>query len=171
MPFRLRSYWKGHDIMHRNIIKAHTYFPISSDPFDMPLPIKFELHHANTLLCVYSIKDDFTVDYSYNANTDIPMLTPPDKYLKITDIYYLIRSRVFQDNPYTTPMELQKLGLTEYNPYEIILKTYGILPANAYWIKRSDDPSGFDDAIAKYNKIMFGVQPPGPDSQIEDFLG
>ena len=157
--------------MHRHIIKAHTYFPISSDPFDMPLPIKFELHHANTLLCIYSIKDDFTVDYSYNANTDIPMLTPPDKYLKITDIYYLIRSRVFQDNPYTTPMELERLGLTEYNPYEIILKTYGILPADAYWIKRSDDKSGFDDAIAKYNKIMFGIQPPGPDSRIEDFLG
>ena len=171
MPFRLRSYWKGNDIMHRHIIKAHTYFPISSDPFDMPLPIKFELHHANTLLCIYSIKDDFTVDYSYNANTDIPMLTPPDKYLKITDIYYLIRSRVFQDNPYTTPMELERLGLTEYNPYEIILKTYGILPADAYWIKRSDDKSGFDDAIAKYNKIMFGIQPPGPDSRIEDFLG
>lgn len=157
--------------MHRHIIKAHTYFPISSDPFDMPLPIKFELHHANTLLCIYSIKDDFTVDYSYNANTDIPMLTPPDKHLKITDIYYLIRSRVFQDNPYTTPMELERLGLTEYNPYEIILKTYGILPADAYWIKRSDDKSGFDDAIAKYNKIMFGIQPPGPDSRIEDFLG
>lgn len=171
MPFRLRSYWKGNDIMHRHIIKAHTYFPISSDPFDMPLPIKFELHHANTLLCIYSIKDDFTVDYSYNANTDIPMLTPPDKHLKITDIYYLIRSRVFQDNPYTTPMELERLGLTEYNPYEIILKTYGILPADAYWIKRSDDKSGFDDAIAKYNKIMFGIQPPGPDSRIEDFLG
>ena len=126
---------------------------------------------ANTLLCIYSIKDDFTVDYSYNANTDIPMLTPPDKYLKITDIYYLIRSRVFQDNPYTTPMELERLGLTEYNPYEIILKTYGILPADAYWIKRSDDKSSFDDAIAKYNKIMFGIQPPGPDSRIEDFLG
>ena len=157
--------------MHRHIIKAHTYFPISSDQFDMPLPIKFELHHANTLLCIYSIKDDFTVDYSYNANTDIPMLTPPHKYLKITDIYYLIRSRVFQDNPYTTPMELERLGLTEYNPYEIILKTYGILPADAYWIKRSDDKSGFDDAIAKYNKIMFGIQPPGPDSRIEDFLG
>ncbi len=171
MPFRLRSYWKGNDTMHRHIIKAHTYFPISSDPFDMPLPIKLELHHANTLLCIYSIKDDFTVDYSYNANTDIPMLTPPDKYLKITDIYYLIRSRVFQDNPYTTPMELERLGLTEYNPYEIILKTYGILPADAYWIKRSDDKSGFDDAIAKYNKIMFGIQPPGPDSRIEDFLG
>ena len=157
--------------MQKHIIKANTYLPISSDPFDMPLPIKFELHHANTLLSIYSVKDDYAVDYSYNANTDIPLLTPPDKHLKITDIYYLIRSRVFMDNPYTTPMELQRLGLTEYNPYEIILKTYGILPADAYWIKRSDDSATFDDAIAKYNKVMFGVQPPGPDSKIEDFLG
>lgn len=157
--------------MSSRLIKAYTYYPISSDPFDMPLPIKLELHHANTLLCIYSVKDDLTVDYSYNANTDIPLLTVPDKALKIEDIYYLLRSRVFQDNPFTTPMELERLGLEEYNPYEIILKTYGILPADAYWIKRSDDRSGFDDAIAKYNKIMFGVQPPGPGSEIEDFLG
>ena len=157
--------------MKKGVIKARTYFPISSDPFEMPIPIKFELHHANTLLCIYSVKNDLSVDYSYNANTDIPMPTPPDKYLTINDIYYIIRSRVFQDNPYTPPMELERLGLEEYNPYEIILKTYGIMPADAYWLKRSDDSSSFDDAIAKYNKIMFGVQPPGPDSKIEDFLG
>lgn len=157
--------------MSKKLIKAHTYYPISSDPFDMPIPIKFELYHSNTLLCIYSVKDDLSVDYSYNANTDIPMLTPPDKFLKLSDIYYLIRSRVFREDPFTTPMELQRLGLEEYNPYEIILKTYGILPADAYWIKRSGDSATFDDAIAKYNQIMFGVQPPGPDSKIEDFLG
>ena len=157
--------------MSNRIIKAFTYYPISSEPFDMPLPLKLELHHANTLLCIYSVKDDLTVDYSYNANTDIPMLTPPDKYLTISDFYYIVRSRVIQDNPFTTPMELQRLGLTEYNPYEILMKTYGILPSDAYWLKRSDDSATFDDAIAKYNKIMFGVQPPGPDSRIEDFLG
>lgn len=156
--------------MSNRLIKAYTYFPISSDPFDMPLPIKLELHHANTLLCIYSIKDDYTVDYSYNANTDIPMPTPPDKSLTINDIYYVIRSRVFREDPFTAPMELRRLGLTEYNPYEIILKTYGILPTDAYWIKRSDDNTAFGDAIEKYNKIMFGVQPPGPNSRIEDFL-
>ncbi len=156
--------------MVRPIIKAHTYLPISSEPFDMPIPIKLELHHANTLLCVYSVRSDLGVDYSYNANTDIPLLTPPDKLLTLADVYYLVRSRVFQDNPYTTPMELERLGLTEYNPYEIILRTYGILPLDAYWIKRSDDPAMFDDAIAKHNEVMFGTKPAGPDSRIEDFL-
>ena len=156
--------------MSRHIIKAYSYYPISSDPFDMPIPIKIELHHANTLLCIYSVKDDLAVDYSYNANTDIPMLTPADKYLTINDIYYLIRSRVFMEDPFYAPMQLQRLGLEEYNPYEIMLKTYGILPADAYWLKRSDDSTTFDDAIAKYNKIMFDIQPPGPESEIEDFL-
>ncbi len=156
--------------MRKHVIKAHTYLPVSSDPFDMPIPVKFELYHANTLLSIFSVKDDRTVDYSYNANTDIPLLLPPDKRLKIEDVYYIIRSRVFPDNPYTAPMELQRLGLEEYNPYEIIKLTYGILPTDAYWIKRSDDNSSFDDAIAKYNKVMFGVQPPGPGSKIEDFL-
>ncbi len=153
------------------IIKARTYLPISSDPFDMPIPVKFELYHANTLLSIYSVRDDKTVDYSYNANTDIPMLLPPDKHLHIGDVYYVIRSRVFPENPFTAPMELQRLGLETYNPYDIIKVTYGIMPTDAYWIKTSDDRATFDDAIAKYNKIMFGVQPPGPDSEIEDFLG
>ncbi len=156
--------------MSRRIIKARTYFPTSSEPFEIPLPLKMELHHANTLLCIYTVKTDLTVDYSYNANTDIPMPTPPEKYLTISDFYYILRSRVFQEDPFIAPVELKRLGLTEYNPYEIILKTYGIMPSDAYWLKRSDDSSGFDDAIAKYNKIMFGVQPPGPGSEIEDFL-
>jgi len=156
--------------MSNKIIKANTYLPISSDPFDMPIPVKFELHHANTLLCIYSVNSDETVDYSYNANTDIPMPTPTDKQLKLGDIYYIIRSRVFRDDPFFTPIELQRLGLEEYNPYEIMLKTYGILPTDAYWLKRADDSAAFEDAIAAYNKVMFGVQPPGPGSQIEDFL-
>lgn len=162
---------KGYDAMKKPLIKKLTYIPISSEPFDMPIPIKLELHHANTLLCIYSVKADLAVDYSYNANTDIPLLTPPDKQLTLSDVYYLIRSRVFQDNPFTTPTELARLGLTEYNPYEIILRTYGMMPLDAYWIKRSDDPSMFEDAIAKHNQVMFGTQPPGPGSEIEDFLG
>ena len=156
--------------MYRKIIKASSYYPISSDPFEMPIPIKFELYHANTLLCIYSVKNDFAVDYSFNENTDIPLLTPPDKHLTINDVYYLIRSRVFMDNPFTAPAQLAKLGLTEYNPYEIIKKTYGILPADAYWIKTANDRATFDDAIAAHNKAMFGAQPPGPGSSIEDFL-
>ena len=106
--------------MHGRVIKHGTYIPVSSEPFDMPLPLNLELLHSNTLLCVYMISADKTVDFTYNANTDIPILTRTDRRLKIEDIYYLIRSRVFPDNPAVAPYELMRLGLHEYNPYEII---------------------------------------------------
>ncbi len=157
--------------MSSRVIKANTYFPVSSDPFEMPLPIKLELHHANTLLCVYSVKSDLTVDYSYNANTEIPLLTPPDKLLTIKDVYYIIRSRVFRENPFTLTADLARVGLTEYNPYEIILKTYGMLPLDAYWLKRADDSTDFTEARRRYQELMFGSPPEAPKNGIDDFLG
>ena len=55
------------------LIKANTYIPVSAEAFEMPFPIKLELFYRNTLLCVYSINEDRTVDYTYNANTEIPI--------------------------------------------------------------------------------------------------
>ena len=157
--------------MSRGIIKAHTYFPVSSEPFDLPLPLKLELLCANTLLCVYSVAKDKIVDYSYNTNTEIPLLTPTDRPLDINDIYFLIRSRVFPNNPYTAPAELAKLGLSEYNPYRILEKTFGIMPMSAYWFRKSGDDISYETALARYNEIMFGVKPEQGESGIEDFLG
>lgn len=132
------------------IIKANTYIPISGEPFEMPLPLKLELLWANNLLCVYSVSEDETVDYTYNINTDIPILTPVSRKLKIGDIYYLLRSRVFADNPYIAPAELERLGLTEYNPYRIVRKTYGILPGDCYWIRRADDKTDYASAVEQH---------------------
>ena len=136
--------------MKLKIIKANSYTPVSSEPFEMPVPLRLELYYSNILLCVYTVSDNSTVDFTYNINTDIPILTPVHRKLKIEDIYFLIRSRIFPDNPYTAPAELQRFGLNSYEPYQILLKTHGILPMDSYWIRPADEDIDYAGAMEYY---------------------
>ncbi len=132
------------------IIKANSYIPVSSEPFEMPAPSRLELYYSNILLCVYIISEDGTVDFTYNINTDIPILTPVHRKLKIDDIYFLIRSRIFPDNPYTSPAELKRLELQQYDPYRILMRTHGILPGDSYWIRPADEDIDYAGAVEMY---------------------
>lgn len=132
------------------VIKANSYIPVSGEPFEMPLPVRLELYYSNILLCVYTISADKTVDFTYNINTDIPILTPVHRKLKISDIYFLIRSRIFPDAPYIAPAELKRLGLSEYDPYRILMKTHGILNGDCYWIRSDDEEIDYSGAMEMY---------------------
>lgn len=132
------------------LIKANTYIPVSAEAFPVPVPIKLELYYRNTLLCVYMIDESLTVDYTYNANTEIPMLTCIDRRLTIKDIYFLLRSRLLPENPYTVRMYCERLGLGEYNPWSVIEKTHGFLPMSDYWIKRGGEEITFDEVVKQY---------------------
>lgn len=132
------------------IIKANSYLPVSSEPFDLPVPTRLELYYSNILLCVYSVYEDKTVDFTYNVNTEIPILTPIHRKLKIDDIYFLIRSRIFPNNPYTAPAELKRFGLEEYDPYKILLRTHGMLANDCYWIRPADEDIDFAAASEMY---------------------
>ncbi|MBO5265771.1 MAG: hypothetical protein IJZ65_00835 [Ruminiclostridium sp.] len=132
------------------IIKANSYLPVSGEPFSLPLPLKLELYYSNILLCVYIISEDGTVDFTYNVNTDIPILTPVHRKLKIEDIYFLIRSRIFPDNPYIAPAELMRLGLSKYEPYDILLRTHGILQNDCYWLRPGDEDIDYTGAMEYY---------------------
>ena len=132
------------------VIKANSYIPVSAEPFMVPLPLHLELYYSNILLCVYTVSAEGVVDFTYNINTDIPILTPIHRKLKAEDIYFLIRSRIFPDNPYTAPMELYRLGLSSYQPYEILLKTHGILPSDCYWLKPADENISYSAAMETY---------------------
>lgn len=132
------------------IIKANSYVPVSGEPFEMPVPLRLELYYSNILLCVYIISEDKTVDFTYNINTDIPILTPIHRKLKIDDIYFLIRTRIFPDNPYIAPAELQRLGLQDYDPFKILMKTHGILPTDCYWLKPYGEDIDYNGAMEYY---------------------
>lgn len=132
------------------LIKANTYIPISAEAFPIPVPIKLELYYRNTLLCVYMIDENLTVDYTYNANTDIPILTCIDRRLTIKDIYFLLRSRLLPENPYTARMYCDRLGLAAYDPWSVIERTHGFLPMNDYWIKKGGEEITFDEVTKQY---------------------
>lgn len=132
------------------IIKANAYIPVSAEPFAVPLPLHLELYYSNILLCVYTVSEQGVVDFTYNINTDIPILTPVHRKLKAEDIYFLIRSRIFPNNPYIAPPELQRLGLSSYEPYEILMKTHGIMHNDCYWLKAADEQITYAMAMEQY---------------------
>lgn len=159
-------------VINVKIIKTGTYIPISSDAFSIPLPLRLELFWANTLLCAYRIDADMTVDFTYNINTDIPILTPVTRKLRIEDIYFLIRSRIFDNSPNSEPI-LKSMGLEKYEPYEILMKTHGMLPSDSYWIKRSDEQLDFESAGKLFAKLFMPAgepEQPQPFSSLESFL-
>ncbi|MCL1904031.1 MAG: hypothetical protein FWF94_06425 [Oscillospiraceae bacterium] len=121
------------------IIKSNTYNVVNTEPFDIPLPLKFELMYGNGLLASYTIHEDGRVDYSFSSSAKEPILTSTARPLELNDIYFLFSSRVFQDKTPFTELELARFGLDEYNPYEIARKTHGIMPIDRYWIKFQGD--------------------------------
>ncbi|MCL2071296.1 MAG: hypothetical protein FWH07_03570 [Oscillospiraceae bacterium] len=121
------------------IIKSNTYNVVSTDPFDIPLPLEFELMSGNSLLASYSIHEDGQVDYSFNPTAKDRILTSTARRLELNDIYFLFSSRVFQDKTPFTEGELRRFGIEDYNPYEVLRKTHGIMPIDRYWFKFSDE--------------------------------
>lgn len=129
------------------VIKSKSYNVISTEPFDLPFPCQFELLCGNTLLAQYRISEQGIVDYSFNPNTSEKFLTPTNRPLVLNDIYFLLSSRVFPDKGPFTMMELERFELTEYNPYDIALKTHGILPIDKYWLR-------FEGEEYKYKQVL-----------------
>lgn len=131
------------------IIKANSYVPISCEEFKIPFPLNFELYYSNTLLCAYTLRSAAELSSTHNANSEIPMLTPTDRPLRVEDVYYLFRLRAFPDNMPFTSVELFRLEIPEYNPYEIVRKTHGIQQGDMYWIKFSDESINYKQAVER----------------------
>ncbi len=140
------------------IIKSNSYNFIHADPFDIPLPTVFELYAGNTLLVEYSISEDGVVNYNFNPNTNEKILTSTKRPLELTDIYFLLYSRVIPDNTPYTKLELDKYELDEYNPFSIIQKSHGIMPGDNYWIRFLDQDLNYKKALKdyqSYNEKMY----------------
>jgi len=146
------------------IIKSNMYNVISAEPFDIPLPLEFEVFCGNSLLAVYKLGEDGRVDYSYNPKSSDKVLTSTHRPLEMRDIYFLFSSRVFPDHAPFTGSELKRFGVEEYNPYEIIRKTHGIMPGDQYWFRFS----GEELTYKKVTEIFGGYFKPAsgkPDSK------
>jgi len=138
------------------IIKSRTYNVINTEPFDMPLPLEFELMSGNALLATYTIHENGQVDYKFNGSSKERILTSTVRPLELNDIYFLFSSRVFQDKTPFTQSELERFGVEEYNPYEIARKTHGIIPGNCdrYWFKFSGEDLTFKKALDNFDEYF-----------------
>ena len=137
------------------IIKSLTYNVVSTDPFDIPLPLEFELMSGNSLLASYKIHENGQVDYKFNGAAKDRILTSTARPLELNDIYFLFSSRVFADKTPFTESELERFGVEEYNPYEILKKTHGVMPSplDRYWIKFAGESLTYkkvSDKFAEY---------------------
>ncbi|MDR0196884.1 MAG: hypothetical protein LBI36_01510 [Oscillospiraceae bacterium] len=157
------------------IIKSNTYNVVNTDPFDMPSPLEFEMFCGNSLLAAYKIHQDGRVDYSYNPASNEKVLTSTNRPLELRDIYFLFSSRVFPDKTPFTRNELDRFGIDEYNPYAIMRKTHGILPADRYWFKFSDETLTYKKASDDFNSYFINpashAAPPAGDGSGEKGSG
>ena len=137
------------------LIKSYQYTPVSATPFHIPCPTYFELYYEDVKLASYKITDENNIEYTYNSNVQIPLLTPERKNITINDIYFLLTIRVFpQYFPYAAA-ELQLLGLQDFNPYEIAVKTHGVMQNDRYWLKFPDidDISSYYEAAEHFSEL------------------
>jgi hypothetical protein len=136
------------------IIKQFTYNVVNTEPFDIPLPLEFELMHANALLASYKVHENGQVDYQFSTKANEKILTSTLRPLELNDIYFLFSQRVFPDKKPFTQTELERFGVVEYNPYEIARKTRGILAADRYWIKFEGEELSYKQAVEQYNEFF-----------------
>lgn len=72
-------------------------------------------------------KDNF-----YKAFGGLKEVTP-------NDLYELFESRCFPRSRVNCEELLQDLGLTEYNPVEIVRRTHGLMYCDYFWIRFKED--------------------------------
>ncbi|MCH5204488.1 MAG: hypothetical protein J1F03_07050, partial [Oscillospiraceae bacterium] len=138
-----------------NVIKSSRYRMISNHSFELPLPLKYELFREDNPVAEYEVSSEEKVSCRILTKFKEEMLTPVQRPIVMSDIYYFLSTRVFQDNTPFTYSELALLGLEKYNVYEILRKTRGITPYDKYWLKFSgDDCKGYDEALSNFNELM-----------------
>lgn len=138
------------------IIRANTYKLVDDTPFELRLPVSFQLWLEDTALAEYKVSSDKKVQFKELCDEISLIPTNCCRALTIGDIYFLLSSRVFPATAVFAQNELARFGLTEYNPYEIICKTHGILPNDKYWIKFPHEALSYNLALNEYKSYYSG---------------
>ncbi|MDE6728314.1 MAG: MucR family transcriptional regulator, partial [Oscillospiraceae bacterium] len=145
-----------------SVIKGHGYRLIDNRSFELPLPVKYELLKEDDLIALYEISPDEKVSYTIITKYKENMLTPINRPLEISDMYYFLSSRVFQNGTPFTAIELQLLGLEKYNVFDIVRKTRGVTPYDTYWLRFDGDECDYSTARASWEELTSRVHPAEP---------
>ena len=135
------------------ILKSHRYRLVDNNDFELPLPMKFQVYKKDCPIAEYEISETEELTCRILTKYKEDMLTTVYRPIKLSDIYYLLSCRVFQNNTPFTATELSLLGLEKYNVYDILKKTRGITPFDNYWIKFEGDDCDYDKALEDFNSV------------------
>ena len=135
------------------ILKSHRYRLVDNNDFELPLPLKFQVYKKDCPIAEYEISETEELTCRILTKYKEDMLTTVYRPIKLSDIYYLLSCRVFQNNTPFTATELSLLGLEKYSVYDILKKTRGITPFDNYWIKFEGDDCDYDKALEDFNSV------------------
>ena len=142
-----------------SVIKGYKYRLVDNRSFEIPLPLKYELLKEDDPIALYEISPDEKVSFEILTKYKENMITPIDRPLEITDIYYFFSTRVFQNGTPFTAVELQLIGLEKYNVFDIIRKTRGVTPYDTYWLRFDGDECNYDAARRTWEELTSRVHP------------
>ncbi len=143
-----------------NVLKGYRYRIVDNRSFELPLPIKYVLLKEDNEIAEYEVLKNENVNYKIITKFKENMITPIDRPLTISDIYYFFSCRVFQDKTPFTGTELKLLGLDQYNVYDIIRKTRGITPYDNYWLRFDGDHCDYKSAKKEWDDTMSRISEP-----------
>ena len=85
-----------------SVLKGNRYRLVDNRSFDLPLPLKYVLLKEDTEIAEYEVLQDESVSCRIITKFKEDMITPVHRPLTISDVYYFLSSRIFQDNtPFT----------------------------------------------------------------------
>ena len=136
------------------VLKCNRYRLVDNRSFELPLPMKYVLLKEDSPVAEYDISADERVNCRILTKYKEEMLTPINRPLSISDIYFFLSSRVFQDNTPFAANALSLVGLEKYNVLEIAKITRGITPYDEYWLKFEGDTFNYEQALDNFTKIF-----------------
>lgn len=109
----------------------------------------------------YSLNEDFSVYWADEKTADVKIESnralikrysdSPIKQIFASDnisLYELgeiLRSRCWDEHRENLEKYLQKMGLSEFNPYEICRKTHGVMFQDKIWFKYKNEKLSWND--------------------------
>ena len=141
------------------VLKCNRYRLVDNRSFELPLPMKFVLFKEDNPVAEYDISEDERVSCRILTKYKELMLTPISRPLTISDIYFFLSSRVFQENTPFAANALSLVGLEKYSVLGIAKITRGITPFDDYWLKFDGDTFNYEQALDNFNKIFSAETP------------
>ena len=109
----------------------------------------FSVLWKNEVVAEVSVTEDEkgfkTLNYIKRYTEDIAKQPFGGDRLDLPRVYEFLENRWFERARADVPEQLEYLGLTEYNPWEIVKKTHGVMFEDFIWIRFEGENITWED--------------------------